>query len=796
MAMLRFLRPFQRRPGLVFAAVGILALAIGAATAVFALVDAVVIRPLPFRDPGRLVWMWNARTERDRAPFSVLDLDDYRRQNHVLVSLAGFMNWTVNLTGVGEAERLEAIRVAPEFFDVLGTDAAYGSVFHAGDDPAERVLVITDRLWRRRFSADTSVVGRRVELSGVPYTVVGILPGGFVFPFRDAELASPLAISSDPRSTQRSWGLLRVIARIKPGVTLDAAKRDLDVIGHRLQREYPIDDAKRTGVNLYPLQREIVGDARQSLLALMAAVLFVLVIAAANVANLLLVWLAARRGELQICTALGASRGRLIGQIATHAGLLVIAGGVAGVWVASMLIPVLVWWTGSALPLADGAHIETVTVVFAIVATGIVAVVCVVVPAIQATTRFECMPKSRDTTAPRERQRLRRALVALQMAIAFTLLAAIGLTVRSLLNLQHVKIGFRPQGTLSVQLSLPIARYSSAAALSQFTDALTPRILSLPGVRSAALVSLLPLSGLLRAEDFRIVGRPEPPPNEVPQAHYRVVTPQYFQTMGVAMLEGREFTDDDRRNTASVAIVSQRLAQESWPGASPIGSRLRLANGDLNIIGEAANVKQLTLEGAPTADLYVPLRQMPESEAPLVAARTFWVVATHGDPAQLVERVRAQVHGLDGEIAASGTRTLESIVSDAIAPRRFNAAVLAAFGQIALLLAAAGLYAVSACSVQQRTREIGVRMALGAKRRDVILLVLGSEWRAMAIGALGGIAGGFAVARLLASTLYQVGSIDLGTVTASLAALVGMAVAGCYLPARRAAQIDPIEALR
>lgn len=791
------MRPIQRRPGLAILVVGILAITIGAATAVFSIVNTVLIRELPFRNPDRLVWMWNARLERDRAPFAVLDLDDYRARNHVIESLAGFMNWTANLTGVGEAERLEAIRVAPAFFDVLGTEAHYGRLIHSGDDPEERVVVVTDRLSRRRFGGDDTIVGQKIDLSGVLYTVVGVLPPGFLFPFRDAELAVPLSLASDPRRTQRSWGLLRVIARLKPGVTIAAAKRDLDAIGHRLQVEYPVDDAKRTGVNLYPLEQEIVGDARQLLLTLMAAVVFVLLVAGANVANLFLVWLAGRRGEFEISAALGASRARLIAQIAAETGLLVAAGGVVGLWLASMLIRALVWWTGNALPRVADARLESGSVVFLFAAMIVVALVCAVAPAIQTTAGLEGLSQNRGTTAAPERQRLRRTLIAVQMAVAVALLTAIGLTVRSLVNLQHVDIGFRPAGTLSIQLSLPPARYNSSDALNQLADALTPRLTAIPGVRSTAAVSLVPLSGLLRAEDFQIVGRPSPPPNEVPQAHYRIVTPRYFETMGIRLLSGREFTDDDRATTARVAVISRTLAAQSWREGSPIGAHLRMGNGtEVEIVGVAADVKQLALDGPSTADLYVPLRQTLESDAPLVASRMYWVASTSGDPGRLLDGVRGQIHALDGEIATSGARTMASVLGEALAPRRFNATVLAIFAQIAVMLAAAGVYAVTALSVQQRTREIGVRMALGAQRRDVMWMVLGSEWRAMSVGAAIGVGGAFAVARLLASTLFHVGGIDPGTLFASLALLVAMALAGCYVPARRAAAVDPAAVLR
>jgi len=793
----RILRPIRRRPSVAFVATGILSVAIGAATAVFTLVNAVVLRELPFRDPDRLVWMWNARLERSRAPFSILDLEDYRAENHVLADLAAFTNWTANLTGTGEAERLEGIRVEPGFFDLLGTDAAHGRVFHRGDDPDERRVVITDGLWRRRLGGDASIVGRAIDLSGVRYTVAGILPAGFLFPVRSAEVAIPLATASHPMRPQRGYGFVRAVARLRTGVSIEDATRDLDDIGRRLQNAYPADDGKKTGVTLFPLQQEIVGDARQLLSTLMAAVALVLVVAAANVANLLLVWLAARHREFEISAALGASRARTIAQIAIEAGVLVAASGIAGLWLAAIFVRGLVWWMAGALPRVSGTHLDLAGVAFGCAATSGVALICAILPAVHTTARLGSVLQDRAATAAPDRQRLRRALVAAQVAVAVVLLAAIGLTVRSILNLRRVDLGFEPRGVVSIQLSLPPARYASSSALVGFADALTPRLRALPGVRSAAAVSLLPLSGLLRTEDFRIVGRPEPPLNEVPQAHYRVVTPGYFETMGVRLIRGRTLTEDDRASTQPVGIVSRTLAEQFWADASPVGAHLRVGNGtDVEIVGVTADVKQSGLDRAPTPDLYVPLRQAPQSEAPLIASRMFWVVSTGGDPERIVDSVRAEVHALDGDIASSGARAMVRVVEDAIAPRRFNAIVLAVFAQLAVLLAAAGVYAVTAFSVQQRTREIGVRMALGARRTDVVMTVLGSEWRAVVVGAAVGATGAFLVARLLASTLFHVGGIDSRTLAAALAVLAVMAGAGCYIPVRRAASINPVDALR
>ncbi len=793
-------RWFKSRPGLGLFVLVTLSLGIAAATAVFTVVQAVVFRDLPFRDPQRLVWMWNARVERDRAPFSVADLDDYRAQNHVLERLAAFTNWTANLTGLGEAERLEGVRVVPEFFEVLGAEAAIGRVFRPGDDPADRVVVLTDRLWRRRFAGDPALVGRTILLSGVSYTVVAVLPPRFVFPFRDAELAVPLPLASDPRRGQRGAGFLRVVARLRRDTNVTAAKADLDAIGRRLQAQYPVDDGKKTGVNLFPLQSEIVGDSRQLLLTLFAAVGLLLVVACANVTNLLVVALSAREPELQIRIALGASRGRLVRQILTEIGALAIPGGALGVLLAAWLVRVLARWGAAVLPRLDHVSVDLPVLAFSAATIASVTVVCAVIPALVATRDLGLGARgdARTATGTAAQHRLRRVFVAAQIAASMVLLVAIGLTLRSFINLQRVDPGFSADGVVAVQLSLPPPRYASPGALSLFADTLQPRLAALPGVQRASAVSLLPLSGLLRTEDFWIIGRPDPPPDAVPQGHLRVATPGYFDTMNIAIVSGRDFSDDDRATTAGVAAISRTFADRFWSGVSPVGAHIRLGTGPapLTIIGVVADVQQFSLDAPPTADIYVPLRQIAASDAPLVAGRMYWIVRSSDDPVRIADRVRREIHAIDSEIAASGARNLGQVLSDALGPRRFVVTLLGLFGQAALLLAAVGVYAVTAFAVARRTREIGIRVAFGATRANVLALVVGAELRAVAGGLAIGLCGGLAIARVLAGTLFQVDPFDPWTLLTAAGTLAAVAAIGCYLPARRASAVDPAVALR
>jgi predicted permease len=772
------------------------ALGVGAATAVYAVVEAVIVRALPVREPEHLVWMWNARAERDRAPFSALDLADYRDQNSVLDGLAPFINWTANLTGRGDAERLEGVRVDPAFFDLLGVRPSFGRTI-ARQDGQTQVAVFTHRLWRRRFGADPRIVGQQVSLNGSAYTVIGILPPGFYFPFRDAELAVPLSIENDPRRTDRGAGFLRVVARLRPGVSLTTAKTNLDTIGARLRHDYPDTNAKKLGVNLYPLDREMVGDARPLLLTLLGAVSLLLFVACANIANLLFGSLAARRREFAVRAALGATRLRVAAQLSSEIAVLVVIGGVAGIAVGRGMARVLVWWGGSTLPRLDDIGLTPRIVLFAVTSTACAAFLCGVLPAwlssaAPATTLAE---ESRTSSGGAGQGRLRRSFVAVEIASALTLLVAMLITVRSFTRLQAVNPGFDGRNVLAVQLALPPAKYARVADIVVFSDELRTDVSNLSGVRDVSGVSLLPLTGLLSTQDYRIVGQPTPAPNDVPQAHYRIAMPGYFRVMGIPV-QGREFDETDREETRRVAVVSHTMALRHWPSRSPIGEHIIVGGDTLEVVGVCDDVKQFSLTADPTADLYVPLRQMPAGQAQFVAARMFWVVRTTGDPMLVAASIRDRVRRLDNQVATSSTRTMTAMLSESIGSRKFNASLIEIAGVSSLLLALIGVYSVTAFSTTSRTREIGIRVALGARPGAVLRTVLAAEWRAILLGLAIGAFGAVAIARMLASVLFASGGVDVAMIGAAAATLAGAALLASYLPARRAARIDPVRALR
>jgi putative ABC transport system permease protein len=796
-------RAHTRRPAFALVAVAVLGVAIGAATAVFSLVRAVILRDLPFAGPERLVWMYNARTERDRAPFSIPDLTDYRTGNTTLAGMAAFINWTANLTGGGEAERLEGTRVSGDFFPLLGARPLIGRAIEPRDEAGpERVVVLTHGVWTRRFGGDPAAVGSHIVLNGVAYEVVGVMPPGFVFPFRDAEVAVPLSLRDDERRSDRGANFLRIVARLKPQATITRAKADLDSIAHRLQRQYPVDDARKTGVNLFPLQAEIVSDYRQMLWTLFAAVVVLVACGCGNLANLLLVRASSRTPELALRMSLGASSARLMRQLVVEAGVLAAAGGVLGVALARAAIAAWRAFGPAGFPRAEQVGLDAHVLAFAAGLSAAATLVCGVVPGWMAARNVADALRgaTRSLTGSRRDGRVRRAFVVLQIGGAAVLLVCMGLVARGFARLEQVDPGFRPDRALTVQLSLPPARYSARDAILRLYDAMRIRLTDIESVRAVGAISLLPLSGLLSTIDIAFPDRPAPPPDEVPQAHYRIASAGYFAAAGIGIVDGREFTESDNPQGAPVAIVSRALAERHWPGQRAVGKYLQVVQGPnaaaLEVVGVVENVKQFTLDGTPTADLYVPLEQAPTSQSSALVARMYWVVRTDGDSRRIVADVRRAVRAVDPDIAASGVRSLDDVLGASLGGRRAGVWLLEAFGQIAMLLAAVGVYAVAAFAAGARTREMAIRVAFGASGRDLISLVVATEFRSVCVGIAGGLAIATAVARSLGSVLFSVSATDPGTYVAVALMLFAVTFVAAWVPAMRVGRVDPSELLR
>ena len=796
-------RVLTRAPGFAALAIVILASGIAAASVMFSLVQTALLRALPFDDPERVVWVYNLRAERDRAPMSIPDVDDYRRQASTLTGLAVFTNWTANLTGMGSPERLEGVRVSGNFFELLGLQIFLGRPIQPADENREApVVVLTHGLWTRRFGADLAIVGRGVLLNGATYTVVGVLPPGFMFPFRDAEIAVPISLQGDARRADRGANFLRVLGRLRPDVTITAAKADLDTIARRLQRMYPTENARKIGVSLYPLHNEIVRDYRGILWTLFAAVGILLAVGCGNLANLLLVRTAGRRAEFAVRLSLGASRRRLVRQLLAEA--LVLAIVAAAVALGLTAIALAGWRSrGPAnFPRLNETGLSVDILFFALALSGATALACGVLPALflSKDPASAFAGPTRTITGGPSHGRFRRAFVVLQVAASAVLLVGMGLTLQAFTRLERVSPGFTADQALSVQLSLPPRTYADRESLVRFYDALRDRLMAIPGVQAVGAVSLLPLSGLLSTIDVAFPERAAPPPDEVPQAHFRVATPGYFAAAGITVHAGRAFEERDRVGGRPVAIVSRTFADRHWPGQDAVGKSLQIVQSGpsdpLEVIGVVNDVKHFTLDGPPTADLYVPLPQMPGSQASFLAARMFWVIRPSAVSPGLVPAIRDAVLQVDSGVATSSAKTLEAVLSTSLGAQRLNVWLLEIFGQTAMLLCAIGVYAVAAFAAHTRRRELAIRGALGAARGDLSALLLRTELVPVAVGIGIGLCATYVAAPHVFGSPYAIDPRDLTTYIAVGSGLLIVSGIATVLPARRAARIDPAEALR
>jgi putative ABC transport system permease protein len=796
-----------KRPGFTAVAVVTLALGIGANTAIFSVVNAVLLRPLPFKNPGQLVWIWSTRTDRDKAFFSIPNFTDTRDENQTLEELAAYANWGANLTEGGEAERLQGVRLTPNALQMLGVEAALGRTLLPDDGAtgAGRVVVLSHGLWQRRFGADSSLIGRAITLNGEAYTVVGVLPQSFMLPGAEVEMASPLVVSTDPRRTERGSNFLRVFGRTRPGVTTAQAQADLAAVTERLRQQHAEENAKLTAPKVVALHDELVGGYRKALWLVLGAVGLVLLIACSNLANLLLARSTARHKEIAIRTALGASRLRLVRQLLTESMLLALMGGALGLFLASWGVDALLALSPQDLPRVHEVAIDARMLGFTLGVSLLAGFGFGLIPALQASRvdlNEELKGEARGLTGGAGHNRTRGVLVVSEIALSLVLLISAGLLVKSFFLLQRVTPGFNTGNLLLVRLSLPQARYQKRETVADFYQKLTQRVESLPGVQAVGVASVLPLSGMNARADFTIVGRALASAQDAPGAQNRWVSPGYFRMMSIPLLKGREFTAQDAAQSLAVVVIDEALARRYWPNQNPLGARLRIDDGgaepprEVEIVGVVGDVKHVGLEDEPTPTVYAPVYQIPQGNVSSLINNMSLVVRTAGDPLALQSAVRREVQAVDRDVPASGARTMEQFLSASVAPRRFSLLLLGIFAGAALLLAAMGIYAVISYSVAQRTHEIGIRMALGAGRRDVLKMILGGGLKLILTGLAVGVSGAFALTRLMSSLLFGVSAVDPATFVIISALLSGVALLACYIPARRAMNVDPMEALR
>ena len=798
-------RMMARNPGFTAVAVFALALGIGANTAMFSVVDAVLLRPLPYDEPDRLVMVWetNFTNAVTRSQVSPVTYTEWRDNSGLFEEVAGWWYPQLNLTDAqGDPERARAIDVTDRFFAVLGADALVGRTFLPGEDQpqAESVVVIGHALWQRRFGGEASALGEVVRLDGVPHAIVGVMPPGFDYP-NETEVWRGL--SWDPSQHSREARFFEVVGRLRPGLDRVQAQADLDALAVRLAADYP-DSNRGWGALLVPLHEQLVGDVWPALLVLFGAVGFVLLIACANVANLLLARASVREKEIAIRLAIGASRGRLVRQLLTESLVLAFVSAVAGTLLAWVAVRGFTAANPIDVPRLGGVALDARLLLFTFTVASVTAVLFGLVPALQASRSnvgAAVKDGARESGASAGSRRVRTLLVVSEVAIALMLLVGAALLLKSFGRLQEVDPGVRPTNVLSVNLQLSSAAYPEWSSVSDFYTRLVERVETIPGVRSAASTAFLVLEQGWPVDtvvDGQIAGEP----GTEPKLQYHQVSPRYFETVGVPLLSGRAFTDRDDEDAPGVAILNQAAVRRLFPTEDPLGRRIvRVADGigplgrnlldsrEVEIVGVVADAKNTRLTTDVEPALFLPQRQFAYRSMHLV-------VRGEGPPLGLVGPIRETVRGLDLAVPLADIKTLDQHLGAQLAQPRFSMVLLSIFAALALVLASVGLYAVMAYSVSRRRRELGVRLALGAQRGQILGLVVRQGMVLAVSGVAAGLLGSFVTSQLLQSLLYGVSPTDIVAFGSVTAVLLGVALLASYVPARRATAVDPVTALR
>jgi putative ABC transport system permease protein len=661
------------------------------------------------------------------------------------------------------------------------------------------MVLISYGLWQRRFGGAADAIGRPLVLNGEAFSIAGVLRPDFVSLVRDVDVVAPFSAASDPRRDNRAQGFLRVIGRVEAGVEQSQVTEDLDSVLGRMRAAYPDAHGADTGVLVRSLHEEITGSAAPMLRMLLAAVALLLLVACANIANLFLVRGSARRRELALRAALGASRGRIVTQLLTEAVILAIAGGALGLLVARMLIRGLLAIGPADLPRVGEIGIDWQGALFTIAVSLAASLLFGLAPAIQASRGgLRDALKASDRAVSGGGGRLRGVLIFAEVALSTLLLITAALLARSFQQMTAVDPGFRSSRVLTIRLSLPRVRYDDRAAIVNFYEQLHPRVAALPGVRAVAAANVVPMNGYMATTPFSLDGLPE---NDAPEAHYRMISPDYFRALGIGLRSGRVFTDADRADSSPVAIINERFARQYWRGGSPIGARLRLDDGEevaraVEVVGVIADVKHFGLDKEATLEVYLPIGQVPEPTTIWLANNMYWVVETTGEPLAATNAVRGEIAAVDPAVPASFVRSMDQWLGLTIAPRRFNLELVTGFAVAALLLAVIGVYAVSASAVALRTREIGIRRTLGASKAQVILLMLRSALGPVLLGLMAGTLGALLSGRAIAGLLFGVSPWDPFSVAVVAVTLIVAALTASYMPARHAGRVDPVVALR
>ena len=789
-------RSLVRRPAFAAVAIVTLMLGIGANTAIFSIVDAVLLRPLPYPAPERIAVLWAANKTQGPVLVSVPDFLEWRARNHSFADIGIERTQSVNLTGVDKPDRLIGNFVDSHTLRILGARTELGRLFadrETAIGTGAPVAVLSDAVWRGRFGGDPSIVGRTLTLNGQPFVVIGVLAPSFVDPYPDVEVYLPITSPPSPSWLTRDNPEVWAVGRLRAGVTMEAARRELSAIMAELAKEYPLTTPATT-VFVQSLRDSLVGRTRVFLLITLAAVGFVLLIACANVANLLLARATARRREISVRAALGAGRSRLVRQLLTESLVLSVVGGVAGVVAARWGIVALVAASPGGLPIRTEAGLEPRVLLFSLVVTVGAGLFFGAAPA-----AFAARANLNDALGARVgdggrggRFDVRSAFVAVQLALCIVLLVGAGLLVRSLQKLTSVDIGFDPDRVITAEFRLPVTKYRNTEQIAQFMSAALDEIRRTPGIRSAALAGAVPMSGNWSAGSYLADNAVGGDAEHAPVTQMNIVSDGFFSTMRIPLLRGRDFDPRDRADALGVAIVSERFARTAWPNESPIGHRVHVLGPPdrwVTVVGEVGDIKQVTIGEVPQPQLYAPVLQNATIFNSVVAR-------TAGDPDSMSNALRGAIWRVDADQPVWKVRSLDYLVHRDVAPARFNTMLIGGFALLALILASVGVYGVMSYVVAQRTREVGIRIALGARGGEVVRLVVGRGVRVVGVATVIGLGGAYGMARVMSSQLFGVSTADPIAFTLAPAVLVVVALLACWIPARRAARVDPTVALR
>ncbi len=792
------LRTFRRSPAFFFFAVVVLALGIGANTAIFTIAYNILLRPLPFHDANRLAMVWEDDSSvgfPQNTP-SPGNFSAWKAQNNVFTDTAAYSGRKFDLTGHGNPEQFRGISMTANMFPLLGVKPELGrNILPSEDKPgANDVVILSHGVWLANFGGDPQIIGKQVSLNGASYTVVGVMPRGFDFPDRTVQMWTPIGFS-EAELVSRDSHYLHVIARLKSGVSLDAANAGLAVIARNLAKQFPNTNSKE-GAFAQPLRDRLTGSSSMAAMILLGAVGFVLLIACANIANLLLARATGRQKELAMRMALGAGRRRIIRQLLTESILLSAIGGGVGLLLATWATPLLAHLVPESLAPLSGAGINTQVLVFLAMVSIFCGVLFGLAPALRI-SRIDLANSIKQGSAQSGvgggAKRMRDVLVVAEVALALMLFSGATLMLRSFINVRDLDPGFRPAHVLAVETELPFPKYKDVSRRNAFFEQVLDRVNHLPGVVAAGCTTWLPLTQDGGAGAIVIEGQPPLRPGQAMIPNLRMISDKYMQAIGMTLIKGREFNSSDGANTPKVAIINQAAAEKFWHSENPVGTRFQRQQPNapwITIVGIVADVRQAGLDQPPRPEIYFPYQQWDYFSPGYIAVRTA------GDPMSVANAVRKQVWAVDSDQPVTSVMPLETMLADYLEPRELQSSLIGAFAGFALLLAALGIYAVLAFSVTQRTQEIGLRVALGAQPRDILRGVLKQGLGLAGLGAAIGVAGALALSRLLASLLFGVSATDPLTPFAAVAALLAVAPAACFIPARRAMKVDPMVALR